>query len=175
MAPPIVDGVRVKWNGVGPINIDHMYADRDDQAWLNRVSTFNTSEFERCLVFHHDPKLISLILSNMRNGFSIGYQGDQSGMCPVKNRIKTCDADKVSIKILDEVRAGRFAGPFPSPPYSRMRFSPLQAVPKDETDIRLLINLSSPFGDSVNTYEAEHQMKYEGVDMVCAMIMKETE
>ena len=94
-------------------------------------------------------------------------------MSPVKNRIKTCDTDKVSNKVLDEVRAGRFAGPFPSPPYSRMRFYPLQAVPKDETDIQLLINLSSPFGDSVNTYEAEHEMKYEGVDMVCGTIIKQ--
>ena len=173
VAPPFVDGGFVKWDGVGPVNVDHMYADRCDRAWLSRHPTFNVSEFERCSLSHPDRELITLILDNMRDGFRIGYHGDRVGMSPVRNRIKTDDTNKVSLKILEEVRAGRFAGPFPSPPFSHMRFSPLQAVPKDGTDIRLLINLSSPHGDSVNTYEVEHSMKYEGVDMVCAMIMRE--
>ncbi len=167
---PGVESARVKWPGVGPVSEDHMYAARNDAAWLTRGGTFNVAQFERCSRAHPDRELVTLILKSMWRGFHVGYTGDRSGMDPVPNRIKQADVHKASVKILEEVQAGRFAGPFPSPPYAQMRFSPLQAVPKDGDDIRLLINLSSPFGDSVNTYEHQHAMRYEGVDMVCGMI-----
>ena len=94
------------------------------------VQSYIQCKFERCSLSHPDRELISLILLNMKHGFRINYQGDTSGMPVVRNRINKEDFNKVSIKVLEEVRAGRFAGPFPSPPFAHMRFSPLQAVPK---------------------------------------------
>ena len=54
-------------------------------------------------------------------------------------------------KILKEVREGRVAGPFASPPFVNFRISPLGIVPKKEPNAyRLIHHLSFPAGSSLN-------------------------
>ena len=40
--------------------------------------------------------------------------------------------DSASVKLLEEVRLGRIAGPFTSPPFIDMYISPMSTVPKKE-------------------------------------------
>ena len=59
----------------------------------------------------------------------------------------------VTAKINKERAAGRIAGPFPLPPFSNFRCSPLGIVPKkDPSEFRLIHHLSYPKGSSVNDY-----------------------
>ncbi|CAJ0934229.1 unnamed protein product [Ranitomeya imitator] len=54
-------------------------------------------------------------------------------------------------KLNKEIRAGRFQGPFDSPPFFNLRVSPLGIVPKKESGkYRLIHHLSYPKGRSVN-------------------------
>lgn len=72
----------------------------------------------------------------------------------VKN-LKPVDNMKevVRDKILKELQAGRFEGPFYSPPFVNFRILPLCIVPKKEPNsFRLIHHLS---GDSLNDHISE--------------------
>ena len=51
-----------------------------------------------------------------------------------------------------EVSSGHTAGPFPSPRIPNLQCSPLGVVPKKDGTWRLIVDLSSPHGSSVNDY-----------------------
>ncbi len=53
-------------------------------------------------------------------------------------------------EVLKDVKAGSKRGPFKRPPFGDFRCSPVAAVPKGTSDIRLIHNLSAPRGRSVN-------------------------
>ena len=57
----------------------------------------------------------------------------------------------VSAKLIQEVKAGRIAGPFDTPPFKNFCVSPLGVVPiKTPGEFRLIHHLSFPKGTSVN-------------------------
>src|SRR5688572_7451673 len=64
--------------------------------------------------------------------------------------------------------------PYDTPPFPNMFYPPLKAIPKDDTsqDIRLLLNLSYPYGHRVNQYEETKWSTYETLDCICDMIYK---
>ena len=56
-------------------------------------------------------------------------------------------------KIDKELRLGWIAGPFSTPPFPHYRCSPIGVVPKQAPgEFRLIHNLSSPLGNSVNKH-----------------------
>ena len=58
--------------------------------------------------------------------------------------------DKVSTAILKELNRGHAVGPFSSPPLTNFHVSLLGAVPKNDGLMRVVLDLSSPKGFSVN-------------------------
>ena len=56
----------------------------------------------------------------------------------------------VSAAILKELRRGHTVGPFSDSPFSVFQCSPLGAVPKKDNTMRIILDLSSPFGSSFN-------------------------
>ena len=56
----------------------------------------------------------------------------------------------VSTTVLKEVNRGHTAGPFSSLPFDMLHCSPLGAVPKKDGSHRIILDLSSPRGSSIN-------------------------
>ena len=80
----------------------------------------------------YPPDLTAWLVNGFKSGFDICYDG------PV-NRTSTANnlpfnvGNRVILwnKLMKEVKLGRVAGPFDSPPYSQFVQSPIGLVPKD--------------------------------------------
>lgn len=102
----------------------------------------------------YDGAAARRLLDGILYGVDIGFTRDRSCSHSAPNAATTRPADvaaKVDALIQKEVDAGFKRGPFPSPPFDPFWVSPLGAVPKGLDKIRLIHNLSHPFGgDSIN-------------------------
>ena len=65
-----------------------------------------------------------------------------------------CNAnpEHITEAIKKELLRGHTAGPFLTPPFKDLHCSPLVAVPKKDGSYRLIMDLSSPSGNSINDY-----------------------
>jgi len=135
-------------------------------------SSFDADRFERCLKDHPNRELVARTINGMRIGNKIGYYGERIGNIPVRNYVENKYKELVNKKLYQEIDKGYIAGPFVSPPLSNMFYSPLKAIPKDNSgeDIRLLLNLSYPYGGGINQYEEEKSLSYETLDEICQLI-----
>lgn len=59
-------------------------------------------------------------------------------------------------KLNTEISLGRIFGPFSTLPISTLRISPIGVIPKSDGGWRLMTDLSSPLGNSVNFYISPH-------------------
>ena len=99
---------------------------------------------------HPNQSLVAYLLDGFTNGFNIGYTGERFPVC-TKNLLSTLNnPGPVSEAISKELSRGHIAGPFTSPPFPNLHCSPLGCVPKKDGSYRLIIDLSSPPGRSVN-------------------------
>ena len=63
------------------------------------------------------------------------------------------DPKLIQEKLAKEVRLGRMLGPFSEPPFMDLMCSPVGLVPKKDTDeMRMIMHLSYPYGESINDY-----------------------
>ena len=103
----------------------------------------------------YDTAKTEYLVSGFREGFSLCYQGPlvevQREAPNLTLRVRT----KLELwnKVMGEVKAGRYAGPFKRPPFKYYVQSPVGLVPKDKgRKTRLIFHLSYPKdGDSVNS------------------------
>ena len=141
--------------------------------------------------FHHElptPVIINRLLPllhgydvhvavTLSNGFSQGFplyfNGVPLSFCS-KNLLSALQhPNVVSGKLTQEVKAGRIAGPFDTPPFKNFCVSPLGVVPKKTPgEFRLIHHLSFPKGASVNdSISSEHStVSYCRVDDAIALI-----
>lgn len=88
------------------------------------------------------------IIQGFANGFKLGIEGTPSRtggekLLPVRAELRK--------KVDEEVAKGRLLGPFKHSPIEGLMISPLYVVPKPgSTKFRMIFNLSSPKGTSVN-------------------------
>ena len=75
---------------------------------------------------------------------------------------------------MNEVNAGRIAGPFSYRTISYLRVSPIGLVPKKTGGIRLTTNLSSSINGSVNDFidTSYTSVQYSSFDRAVVMIKK---
>ena len=94
-----------------------------------------------------------ILVDGFTFGFRLGYSGPRVSSF-ARNFVSV--RENVALlqdKIDREVQLGRIAGPFSSPPLPNLRCSPIGLVPKQTPgQFRLIHNLSSPIGTSVNDY-----------------------
>ena len=94
------------------------------------------------------------LIQGFKHGFSLEFQGNRLVKRYAPN-LKIRIGSKLEIwnKVMKEVSAGRYAGPFDTVPYEHFIQSPIGLVPKDKgTKTRLIFHLSYPRnGDSVNS------------------------
>ena len=99
--------------------------------------------------FGYDPEKINYLVSGFRHGFSIGYEGPTNVKLTSENLNLRGLGTKTDLwnKIMKEVQAKRYAGPFKDIPFENYIQSPLGLVPKDGgTKTRLIFHLSYPRG-----------------------------
>ena len=107
-------------------------------------------------LLHHELRnppnqsLVSYLIEGFTNGFGIGYTGECFPVCTKNLLSASHNTDPVSEAISKELSRGHVAGPFASPPFPNLHCSPLDCVPKKDESYRLIIDLSSPPGRSVN-------------------------
>ena len=90
------------------------------------------------------------IISGLRTGFDIGYQGKRVSMLS-PNLISALEhPDVVSTHLATECSRGHTAGPYESPPCHPLRTSGIGVVEKKSGGHRLIVHMSAPSGASVN-------------------------
>ncbi len=115
------------------------------------------------------------LVAAFRYGFTIQFYGPQSSSLSTNHASALNNVDIVDAMLSKELRKGRIAGPFPSPPLKHFRVSPLGLVPKKKPGkFRLIHNLSSPDETSVNAFIPleEAHVSYETLDTVDNLVQK---
>ena len=89
---------------------------------------------------------IDFLIEGFTHGFDIGYRGQTQDIQRESPNLKLRVGSERVLwnKVMKEVKLGRFAGPFKSPPYKDYIQSPIGLVPKDNGDTRLIFHLSFP-------------------------------
>lgn len=101
-------------------------------AWFNRLQGYNLQDS---------------VCQGIRFGFRLGLSPIISLKCVAVAEISP---PLLREKVMKEVVLGRILGPFQSPPIPGLQLSPLSLVEKEKGKFRLIHNLSSPRGHSVN-------------------------
>ena len=136
------------------------------------ISPVNVDCLEHFLSHHPNRPLVSFVLRGFRAGFDIGFFGNISSVRPNNLLLARSCPSEVYKAIFKEVSRDHTSGPFVSPPVVPFHCSPLGAVPKKDGSYRLILDLSSPRGCSVNEgisweqYSVRYSSFDDAVDMV---------
>ena len=125
-----------------------------------------------------DLKKVRYVLEGIKFGFSTGFEPDRVYLKTARSNMKSAvdHPDIIDAYIANEVALGRMAGPFVVPPYHNVQCSPFGVVPKKRQagKWRLILDLSSPEGHSVNDGISREQfsLKYVSVETAIAILME---
>lgn len=116
------------------------------------VSPINVRNLERLLFHHPCASTRRFLVSGFRYGFDIGFRGSfrTPNARPRNLRTAVDNEALVTAAINKELVRGHTSGPFLQPPFFDTHCSPLGSDPKPDGSVRLILDLSSPRGDSVN-------------------------
>ena len=109
-------------------------------------------QFERELHGHPDKLFVAQLLQDLTNGCDVGYKGPRFQCVAPHLPSAYIYSDVIDKSITQECTAGRLAGPFANPPFKNIRCSGLGVVPKRDGGWRIIYDLSSPTGTSVNDF-----------------------
>ena len=128
------------------------------------------------LLQRYDPVEREFLCQGFEEGFRIPFSGSLVTSEIVKNH-NSCNnnMDILYSKINHEIRMGRVAGPFDTPPIAGLTYSPLGLVPKHGSNsYRLIHDLSFPRGQSVNSGITSENSKvfYDTIDTVISLVKK---
>ena len=102
----------------------------------------------------YDQEKTQYLVNGFKHGFSLEFEGDCTGQRTAPNlKLRVGNSIELWNKVMLEVKANRYAGPFEEPPFKDFIQSPIGLVPKDKgKKTRLIFHLSYPrTGDSVNS------------------------
>ena len=133
----------------------------------------------------YDKDKTEFLVDGFRNGFDLGYRGPENVRLKAKNLPLTpgCGS-KIELwnKIMKEVKAGRYAGPFRNIPFDNYIQSPIGLVPKDNgKQTRLIFHLSHPrindpeeqqLSVNANTPKELTKVTYPDFDQAVAMCIQ---
>ena len=128
-----------------------LYAENFDMTNILYIFTpVDADAYEKLLIeSKFDPEEQEFLVEGFREGFRLNYTGDRNVQLSAPNlRFDEFGSEKILWnKIMKEVQAKRFAGPFRRMPFDNYIQSPLGLVPKDGgKDTQLIFHLSYPRG-----------------------------
>ena len=130
------------------------------------------SQFERELVNHPDKAWTHWLLSSIKNGVALGYDGPH-GSSEAHNLKSSLEHTQViDEELRKECLASRILGPFSSRPIKNLKCSGLGAVPKKSWKWRMILHLSAPLGKSINDHISKENfsLHYASVDDAIHML-----
>ena len=133
------------------------------------VSPLVLPEFMRELASYPAPKL-KFVIEGVRDGFHVGWEPTRVSLRPRSTNMRSAaeHPEVVDEYLAKEVSARRVAGPFDTPPVPHLHISPFGVIPKKHQPgkWRLILDLSSPHGHSVNDGipKDPYSLKYVTVD-----------
>ena len=92
----------------------------------------------------YDSHLAAFLVNGFTEGFKLGHAA------PLRNNLSIPSVSSQEMEIIQgkldvEIKQGRMAGPFPSPPFKQFQVSPLFLRPKSTPgEYRMILNLSYP-------------------------------
>ena len=127
---------------------------------------------EQELTGYPDMNMVDHLLSGFKQGFRIGYKGLDFPLITKNLPSATENPEQVTAAIIKELERDHTAGPFTHPPFENFRCSPLGAVPKKDGTHRLIIDLSSPSGLSINDFisKEDYSVTFAKFDDVVSMV-----
>jgi len=135
-------------------------------------SPLNLPLWRRLLAEHPSPDTARTLLNGIEKGVAVGYEGKRERVS-CRNLSSALEFEAaVEADLLTELKLGRIAGPFATPPFEKFRCSPLGTVPKKGTSKRRRIHhLSWPHGSSVNDGITDYSVEYARFDHLVAMVL----
>lgn len=144
--------------------------------WGRIVTPLQVSVWEKYLARHPDREFAMFIVDGLRGGFRIGFDYRACRCAAGPGNMKSVDqhADIVDRYIHEEKGEGRLLGPFQRSAVPEIHISPFGVIPKSEPGKwRLILNLSSPGGKSVNDGICKEwcSLSYLSVDRVVGKVI----
>ena len=95
-----------------------------------------------------DTKKREFLVNSFKRGFSLNFNGNRRVKRIAPNlKLRVGSLTEMWNKVMKEVQAGRYAGPFAEPPFEHFIQSPIGLVPKDQgKKTRLIFHLLYPRG-----------------------------
>ena len=122
-----------------------------------------------------DQEMKSFILKGLSEGFRIGYTQGHRHKSSSHNLLSCAEHPEVVQEYIEkECSLGRVLGPFPQQGTQSVHTSPFGVIPKKAKDKwRLIVDLSSPHGKSINDGIPQEltSLTYVTVDMIANRIM----
>ena len=126
------------------------------------------------LKHHPDEQFIASLVHDLQWGCNIGYAGPRSARITPNLKSAYLHPEAVSAALVKEVSNGHTAGPFPTPPIPNLQCSPLGVVPKKDGSWRIIMDLSSPHGSSVNDFisKEDFALHYATFDQALTLVAR---
>ena len=125
---------------------------------------------------HPNQALVQYIMSGITQGFRIGFEYGKTSCRSAKCNMLSAETNPevVTAYLQEEVTLGRVLGPLPTGSVPGVQVSPFGVIPKGHTPgkWRLIVDLSSPTGNSVNDGIAPDlcSLSYISVDDISGVI-----
>ena len=132
----------------------------------------NVQHLAAALLYHPDRSLVNFLLNGFSYGFDLGYRGSINPGTQRNLLSARAHHKEVSTALAKEVSRGHTEGLFDVSPFPILHVSPPGAVEKKYSSYRIILDLSSPQGRSVNDgidrleYSVRYQSFDEAVDLV---------
>ena len=130
----------------------------------------------RMLLQHHpQPAKVAYILEGLKHGFSLEYEGQRSFRAPDNLLSALIKPQLIRDRLAKEIKLGRMWGPFENPPFKHLMCSPVGLVPKKDTDeMRMIMHLSYPYGESINDFidEDKTSTSYQQFNDAITLVQK---
>ena len=120
----------------------------------------------------YDRQKTQFLVNGFKRGFSLEYKGPTKIRRKAPNlKLRVGSQTEIWNKVMTEVKANRYAGPFKKVPFKNYIQSPIGLVPKDKgKKTRLIFHLSYPMrGQSVNSCIPEELCSVEYPDFMEAV------
>ena len=126
------------------------------------------------LKHHPNQQFVTSLLHDLQWGCHVGYTSPCFARITPNLTSALLHPDTVSAALAKEVSNGHTAGPFQTPPIPNLQCSPLGVVPKKDGTWRIIMDLSSPHGSSINDYisKEEFSLHYATFDQALSLVAR---
>ena len=138
----------------------------------NPETCVNIKAMQKLLSNHPNRKQVDYVITGLKEGFDIGYVGGELRDAYRNNKSARDNASKVNAAIMECLREKTLTGPFEQKPMPHVHCSPIGAAEKSSGAVRVILDLSSPKGASVNDFinKEDFPVKYSSFDDAVEMV-----